>query len=270
MNNDTQNIITVTNLTKKFNGFTAVNNISFAVKHGEIFAFLGPNGAGKTTTIKMLITLLAPTGGDGIIDGYSIMKSPGNVRRVIGYVPQLISVDGTLTADENLMLMAKLYDIAKSDRKQRINDVLSFLNLTELRHTLVKKFSGGMIRKLEVGQAILHHPPVLFLDEPTSGLDPIARRNVWKHLLELRKLFRTTIFFTTHYMEEAEEVADRVAIMHLGNIVALGTVEELRKKTKKDNATLEDAFIYFTGTAMQEKGNLREIKRMRETEHKLG
>ncbi len=263
-------MITVTNLSKQFKKITAVNNISFSVNRGEIFAFVGPNGAGKTTTIKMLITLIAPTSGDAVIDGCSITADAAEVRRVIGYVPQMISVDGTLTAEENLMLMARLYDIGRKDRRQRIDEVLTFLDLTQESHALVKNFSGGMIRKLEVGQAILHRPPVLFLDEPTSGLDPVARRNVWQHLLELRKQVRTTIFFTTHYMEEAEEVADRVAVMHLGNIAAIGTVDELRRQTKKENATLEDAFIYFTGTTMQEKGNLREIKRMRETERKLG
>jgi ABC-2 type transport system ATP-binding protein len=263
-------IITVTNLTKKFKNVTAVNSISFSVNSGEIFAFLGPNGAGKTTTIKMLITLLAPTSGEGLIDGKSIIHDSDAVRRLIGYVPQLISVDGSLTAAENLTLMARLYDIPRGKRVQRIEEVLSFLDLTSVKNTMVKNFSGGMIRKLEVGQAMLHHPVVLFLDEPTSGLDPIARRSVWKHLLELRKQFRTTIFFTTHYMEEAEEVADRVAIMHVGNIVATGSVDELKQQTNTPQATLEDAFIHFTGSILQEKGNLREIKRMRATERRLG
>jgi len=268
--NKQENIITVTNLTKKFSKFTAVNRITFNVDRGEIFAFVGPNGAGKTTTIKMLITLLAPSSGDAIIDGHSIIKNPGDVRRVIGYIPQMISADGSLTAQENLMLMAKLYDIPAKERRKRIEEVLTFLDFKAVSKTLVRNFSGGMVRKLEVGQAILHHPPILFLDEPTSGLDPIARRSVWKHLFELRKQFGTTIFFTTHYMEEAEEVSDRVAIMHLGNIAAIGTVDELRKKTGRDNASLEDAFIHFTGIAMQEKGNLRDIRQMREVERKLG
>ncbi|MCL5010075.1 MAG: ATP-binding cassette domain-containing protein [Patescibacteria group bacterium] len=263
-------IIKVDNLVKNYNGTSAVKHISFSVAKGEIFGFLGPNGAGKTTTIKILITLLAPSKGEGIINGYSVIRDAGEVRRMIGYVPQMISVDGTLTAYENLMLMARLYDIPRKERERRIKEVLSFLDLESVRHTLVKKFSGGMIRKLEIGQAILHQPPVLFLDEPTSGLDPVALRNVWKHLLELRRLFNTTIFFTTHYMEEAQEVADRVAIMHLGRIAAMGRVDELIKQTKKEAATLEDAFIYFTGTALQETGNLRETKRMRETARRLG
>ncbi|MGD0522964.1 MAG: ATP-binding cassette domain-containing protein, partial [Candidatus Microgenomates bacterium] len=154
-----KSIIVVTNLTKKFKDFTAVNNISFTVDKGEIFAFLGPNGAGKTTTIKMLITLLAPTAGNAVVDGHSIRANSAAVRRVIGYVPQMISVDGALTAEENLMLMAKLYDISGKDRRERIDEVLSFLDLKQVEKTLVKNFSGGMVRKLEVGQAILHQPP---------------------------------------------------------------------------------------------------------------
>jgi len=262
-------IISVTNLTKKFKDFTAVNNISFSVHEKEVFAFVGPNGAGKSTTIKMLITLLKPTSGEAIIDGFSITHQSGNVRRVIGYVPQMISVDGTLTAQENMMLMAKLYDIPAKDREKRITEVLTFLELQSLRGTMVRNFSGGMIRKLEIGQAILHHPPVLFLDEPTSGLDPIARRNVWKHLFELRDTFGTTIFFTTHYMEEAEEVSERVAIMHNGNIAAIGTVGELKEKTKSSHATLEDAFIFFTGATIQEGGTFRDVKRARLQERRL-
>ncbi len=262
-------IVIVSRLTKKFKDFTAVNDISFTVHTKEVFAFLGPNGAGKSTTIKMLITLLKPMGGEAVIDKYSIIHNPGDVRRVIGYVPQMISVDGTLTAYENLMLMAKLYDIPSQERDKRIQEVLAFLELQQLSKTLVRDFSGGMIRKLEIGQAILHHPPVLFLDEPTSGLDPVARRNVWKHLFELRDTFGTTIFFTTHYMEEAEEVSDRVAIMHNGNIAAIGSVAELKEKTKSPHATLEDAFIFFTGASLQGGGTFRDVKRARAMERKF-
>ncbi len=168
------------------------------------------------------------------------------------------------------MLMAKLYDIPSKERDKRIHEVLAFLGLEEMSKTLVRKFSGGMVRKLEIGQAILHHPPVLFLDEPTSGLDPIARRNVWKHLFELRENFDTTIFFTTHYMEEAEEVCDRVAIMHGGNIAAIDSVLALKEKTKLPSATLEDAFIFFTGARLQDSGNFKDIKRARTIERKRG
>ena len=266
----TNNIIIATNLTKKFNTITAVDRISFSVKKGEIFAFLGPNGAGKSTTIKMLITLLAPTSGDGKIDTYSIVHQPSEVRKIIGYVPQMISVDGTLTGYENLMLMAKLYDVPAKIRGQRIKEILSFLDLTDYSNSLVRTFSGGMIRKLEIGQAILHHPKIFFLDEPTLGLDPIARRNVWKHLIELCTKYRTTIFFSTHYMDEAEEVSDRVAIMHHGKLAAIGTVSELKSKTKKPGASLEDAFISFTGSILKENENFRDIRRTREVGRKLG
>ena len=263
-------IIEAKNLTKKFKDIVAVDAISFFVNKGEIFGFLGPNGAGKSTTIKMFITLLAPTSGDGTIHTFSIVHQAEEVRKVIGYVPQMISVDGTLSANENLMLMAKLYDVPRAIRSQRINEVLSFLDLSDHANLLVRTFSGGMIRKLEIGQAILHHPQVLFLDEPTSGLDPMARRNVWKHLNELRSQFKTTIFFSTHYMEEAEEVSDRVAIMHNGKIAAIGSTSELKQKSNIPNPTLEDVFIGITGSTLQETGNFKDIKRTRETERKLG
>jgi len=264
------NIITVKNLTKRFNGFVAVDSVSFNVKKQEIFALLGPNGAGKTTIIKMLITLLLPTSGEGTIDGYSFIRQPAQVRKIIGYVPQMISVDGTLTAYENLMLMARLYDIPSNERHQRIQQIISFLQLEKHSHSLVRTFSGGMIRKLEIGQAILHRPRILFLDEPTAGLDPIAKQNVWKHLLELRHNFGTTIFFSTHNMEEAEEMSSRLAILQAGKIAVMGTLSELREKMNKKEATLEDAFIFFTGNVFEENGNIRDTRRIRELERKLG
>lgn len=264
------NIIVVENLTKRFNGFTAVDAISFNVKRGEIFAFLGPNGAGKTTTIRMLITLLVPTNGGGTIDGHNFVHNPAEVRKIIGYVPQMISVDGTLTAYENLMLMARLYDVPSNERDERIKEILSFLKLEKYTNSLVRTFSGGMIRKLEIGQAILHRPRILFLDEPTLGLDPIARQNVWEHLLELRDTFGTTIFFSTHYMEEAEAMSSRVAIMQSGKIAIMGKASELKEKTNMKNATLQDAFIFFTGNVLEETGNIRDIKRTREIARKLG
>ena len=263
-------IIIVNNLTKRFKNITAVDNISFTVEKGEIFAFLGPNGAGKTTTIKMLITLLATTSGEAKIDGYSINHNPATVRKLIGYIPQMVSVDGSLTAYENLLLMARLYDIPSRERKHRIAEILSFLDLEKSAKSLVRTFSGGMVRKLEVGQAMLHRPRILFLDEPTAGLDPIAKRNVWTHLQELKRSFDTTIFFTTHNMEEAEEVSDKVAIIKAGKIAAIGTVAELKEKTQKPAATLEDVFIYFTGTSLEEQGNIRDIRRARRTEKRLG
>jgi len=263
-------VIQVSRLVKRFGELAAVDDISFEVEGGEIFAFLGPNGAGKSTTIKVLITLIKPTGGSAAIDGHDIARQASLVRKSIGYVPQIISVDGTLTAYENLMLMARLYDIPKAERAGRVSEMLAFLGLESHRNALVRTFSGGMIRKMEVGQAMLHRPKALLLDEPTTGLDPVARQNVWERLFDLRGKFNTTIFFTTHNMEEADDVSDRVAVMHRGKIAATGTAEELKAQTGKLNATLEDAFIFFTGNKLQESGDFREIRRMRRTLGRLG
>lgn len=264
------NIIQVKNLTKYFNGFTAVDHLNFEVEKGEIFGFLGPNGAGKSTTIKMLITLLKPSSGTAIVDEHDIAQEAPEVRHTIGYVPQMLSVDGTLTARENLMLMARLYDIPRAEREERVHDMLAFLKLEEHTNSLVRTFSGGMIRKMEVGQAMLHRPKVLLLDEPTTGLDPVARQSVWEHLFELRDKFGTTIFFSTHNMEEADAVSDRVAVMNKGKIAAIGKAEELKAQSGKAHATLEDAFIFFTGNKLEDTGNFREIRRTRKTAQRLG
>jgi ABC-2 type transport system ATP-binding protein len=263
-------MIEVKNLVKRFKDLAAVDGISFSVDSGEIFACLGPNGAGKSTLIKMLITLLAPTSGDAVIDGHDIVHHAANVRAMIGYVPQAISVDGTLTAYENLMLFARLYNIPRSECQARIREILSFLKLEGHMNALVRTFSGGMIRKLEIGQAILHRPRVLFLDEPTTGLDPIAQQSVWSHLSDLRETTGATIFFSTHNMEEADGVSDRVAIMNQGKVAVIGTVPELKARTQKPNATLEDAFIFFSGNTISDTGNFRDIRRMRQTEKRLG
>jgi ABC-2 type transport system ATP-binding protein len=268
MKND--NLISVHLLKKCFNNLTAVDEISFDVKQGDVFAFLGPNGAGKSTTIKMLITLLLPTSGSALIEGFDIVKNPADVRRRIGYVPQMISVDGTLTAFENLVLMARLYDIPAKQCKLRAKEVLSFLGLKEQSNSLVRTFSGGMIRRLEIGQAIIHNPRVLFLDEPTSGLDPVARQNVWEHILELRKTFGTTIFFSTHQMEEADAMSDRLAIMNMGKIASIGTPAEIKAMTGRQDANLEEAFIFITGANLKEGGSFRDVRRTRQAERRLG
>jgi len=268
MNNNV--LIEVHKLKKRFPDVTAVDEISFDVKQGDVFAFLGPNGAGKSTTIKMLITLLAPTSGNATIDGLDVVSDSAVVRRKIGYVPQLISVDGSLTAYENLVLMARLYDIPQRDCAARAKEVLSFLELDDHAGSLVRTFSGGMIRRLEIGQAIVHRPKALFLDEPTSGLDPVARQNVWENLLDLRKTYGTTIFFSTHQMEEADEMSDRVAIMNLGKIAIIGTPKEIKIRTGKPGADLEDAFIHFTGRNLKEGGTFREARRTRQVQRRLG
>ena len=267
---DSNEIIAVHGLVKRFGDFTAVDGISFSVKEGEIFDFLGPNGAGKTTTIKILITLMRPTRGTASVGGHDVVREAEQVRRIIGYVSQLISVDGSLTAYENLSLMARLYDIPRKEREARIKNMLAFLELEDHARCLVRTFSGGMIRKLEVGQAMIHNPRVLFLDEPTIGLDPVAKESVWDRLAELRDRFGTAIFFSTHNMEEAAEVCDRVVILNEGKIAALGTVKELTEKTGQPGATLEDAFIHFTGNSLHETGDYREVRRTRRTQRRRG
>ena len=238
-------IIEVKNLTKKFGDFTAVNDVSFSVEKGEIFAFLGPNGAGKSTTIKILTTLLSPTAGHLTLDNNDVQKKPKDVRRSFGIVFQDPSLDDELTAYENMEFHGVLYDVPKKVRKERILHLLKFVELWDRKESLVKEFSGGMKRRLEIARGLLHHPKILFLDEPTLGLDPQTRNHMWEYLRELNKTEKITVFFTTHYMEEAERIADRIAIIDHGVIVASGTAEELKKQTQTNS--LEEAFLKLTG-----------------------
>ena len=221
-------IISVKNLTKKFDGITAVDNISFEVEEGTIFGFLGPNGAGKTTTINILCTLLSPTSGSAFIAGHDCMKESSEVRKAIGIVFQDTTLDKDLTAYENLIFHAYLYNVAKNKMRERVDNVLRFVDLYDRKDDLVKKFSGGMKRRLEVARGLIHWPGVLFLDEPTLGLDPQSRSNLWEFISELPAEHNVTIFMTTHYMEEAE-VCARIAIIDNGKIIALGTPDELKK-----------------------------------------
>ena len=244
------NIIEIKNLTKKFGDFTAVNDINFNVKKGEIFAFLGPNGAGKTTTIKMLTTLENPTSGDILINGFNPAKQQEEARESFGIVFQDPSLDDELTAYENLDMHGMLYKVSKKDRKERIEQLLNFVELWDRRKDLVKHFSGGMKRRLEIARGFLHHPKILFLDEPTIGLDPQTRNHIWNYLKKMNKEEGTTVFLTTHYMEEADRISDRIAIIDHGKIIAQGTSEELKTQTKKDS--LEDAFLALTGSAIRE------------------
>ncbi len=263
-------IIEIRSLVKEFKTLKAVDSISLNVESGEIFGLLGPNGAGKTTTVKILTTLLPPTSGEAFVDGFNVVHEASKVRRVIGYVPQALSADGTLTGYENLLIFAKLYDIPLAVRKKRIFDVLDFMGLTDHADKLVRNYSGGMIRKLEVGQALLHNPKVLFLDEPTVGLDPVARQTVWEHVTKLRKTLGMTIFMTTHYMEEADTLCDRVAIMNLGKIAAIGTVQELKNSIGKEDATLDDVFVYYSGSKLDSGGSYRDSARTRNIARRLG
>jgi ABC-2 type transport system ATP-binding protein len=255
-------MIEVANLTKTFDGFTAVDNISFSVAKGEIFAFLGPNGAGKTTTIKILTTLLHPTGGKISLDGNDPIKNQKAVRRSFGIVFQDQSLDEELTAYENMEYHGVLYGVLKEIRLAKIEQLLKFVELWDRKDDLVKKFSGGMKRRLEVARSLIHHPKILFLDEPTLGLDPQTRNHIWTYIKNLNEEEKTTVFFTTHYMDEAERIAQRIAIIDQGKIIAQGTPVELKQQTK--TTSLEDAFLAFTGkTIREEEGSNVDRMRMR-------
>ena len=257
-------------LTRCFGDLVAVDHLDLVVPHGTVFGLLGRNGAGKTTTIKMLITLLAPSGGTASIVGCDIRTQPAQVRRLVGYVPQLLSADGSLTAAENLMVFARLYHIPRAQRRARIDAALAFMGLQESAHKLVRTFSGGMVRRLEIVQSMLHRPPVLFLDEPTIGLDPAARRGIWEELRDLTAQEGTTLFITTHDMEEADALCDVVAIMRDGRLVAMGTPVELKAGVGL-HATLDDVFILYSGEAGEaEERGLREVARTRRTARRLG
>jgi ABC-2 type transport system ATP-binding protein len=256
--------IEVLELTLCYNNMqAAVDAISFQVPRGKILGLLGPNGAGKSTTIKMLTTLLPPTLGTAKIGGYDIVQEAALVRKHIGYVPQLLSADGDLTAYENLLLSAKLYGLSRHKREKRINDLLNFMGLAEFANQLVNRFSGGMIRRLEIAQALVHEPHVLFLDEPTVGLDPAARQVLWHRIHELREQFGTTILMTTHDMEEADFLCDIVAFMYMGHILQMDSPDHL-KKNLGSNATLNDVFIHLRGTSI-EGGDFQHAKQIRRT-----
>ena len=245
-----ENIITANNLIKKFGNFTAVNDVSFDVKKGEIFAFLGPNGAGKTTTIKMLTTLLRPTSGTISLNDINVSTHSDSARKSFGIVFQDPSLDDELTVMENMEFHAVLYKVPHKEIKERIEKFLNLVELWDKRNDLVKTFSGGMKRRLEIARGLLHKPEILFLDEPTQGLDPQTRNKIWEYLQNLNKETKITIFFTTHYMEEAEAVAQRIAIMDHGKIIETGTAEALMGKTQ--TKSLEEAFLKFTGTEIRD------------------
>jgi ABC-2 type transport system ATP-binding protein len=256
-------------LTRRFGTLVAVDNLSLQIMPGDIFGLLGPNGAGKSTAIKMLITLLPPTIGTALVSGFDIVRQPREVRRRIGYVPQLLSADGALTGYDNLMVLARLHNVPRSERESRIRDALELMGLTQFATKLVRSYSGGMIRRLEIAQAVLHRPEVLFLDEPTVGLDPVARHAVWEHIRELRLHFGATILMTTHYMDEADALCNQLAFMHYGKVMAEGSPIEL-KATVGNNANLDDVFIHYTGTSIETGGTFRETSRTRRTTRRLG
>ena len=231
-------IITTERLTKRFKDLTAVDTISFKVKKGEIFGFLGPNGAGKTTTIKMLTTLLHPTDGSAEIAGYNIIKNKDDVRKSIGVVFQEPALDTELTGEENLDFHARMYGITKKNRSERINEVLGLVDLTDKKDVLVKNYSGGMKRRLEIARGLMHSPKVLFLDEPTLGLDAQTRQAIWKYIKKMNREEKTTIFLTTHYMDEADNLCNRVGIIDHGKILVMDSIRNLKKSIGNDVITL--------------------------------
>jgi ABC-2 type transport system ATP-binding protein len=245
-------VIQVENLVRKFGDFTAVDDVSFYVPKGEIFAFLGPNGAGKTTTIKMLTTLLRPTAGRVKLDGLDPVVAPQEARSRFGIVFQDPSLDQDLTAWENMDFHGLLYHVPAKVRHERTEILLKLFELWDKKDQFVKTFSGGMKRRLEIARGLLHTPKILFLDEPTLGLDPQSRNQLWTHVKHLNQSEQVTVFLTTHYMDEAERTAQRIAVIDHGKIVALGTAAELKEKTQTDS--LEGAFLALTGHAIREEG----------------
>jgi ABC-2 type transport system ATP-binding protein len=243
-------MIRVRNLVKTFGEFTAVNNVSFEVEAGEIFAFLGPNGAGKTTTIKMLTTLLHPTSGSIELDGLNPLHQQTEARKRFGIVFQDPSLDGELTARENMDLHGVLYGVPHKVRKQRTEELLRLFELWDRRDEQVKKFSGGMKRRLEIARGFLHTPRILFLDEPTLGLDPQSRNQLWSHVKRVNEAERVTVFLTTHYMDEADRVAHRIGIIDHGKLVTQGTPREIKEQTETES--LEDAFLKLTGSTIRD------------------
>jgi ABC-2 type transport system ATP-binding protein len=256
-------------LRHRFGQVRALDGVTFSVEPGEVFGLLGPNGAGKTTTIRVLATLLAVDEGSAHVFGADVRRESMRVRRMISYVPQMLSADGALSGWENVWLFARLYDVPRSERRGRIEEALAFMDLRDAARRLVRTYSGGMVRRLELAQALVNRPRLLILDEPTVGLDPVAREDVWNRLRRLQAEAGLTVLLTTHYMEEADRLCDRVALMHRGRIEALGTPDAL-KLALGPGATLEDVFRRYTGRQLEDEGSLRDVRSTRRTARRLG
>lgn len=250
----TRPIIEAKDVVKRFGDITAVDGIDFAVREGEIFAFLGPNGAGKSTTISMLTTMLRPTSGKLILNGHDVTREQASARRSFGIVFQDPALEEELTAYENMIIHAVLYQIPKKEQASRVEELLRLVDLWDRRDNYVKTYSGGMRRRLEIARGLMHHPKILFLDEPTLGLDTQTRNLLWDYVKKLSDNEGMTIFFTTHYLDEAEAVADRIAIIDHGKIIATGTAKELTKLTK--TKTLEEAYLELTGKTVRDETSM--------------
>jgi ABC-2 type transport system ATP-binding protein len=262
-------LIETKELSKSFDGRVVVDRVGLRIRAREVFGLIGPNGAGKSTLIKMLTTLLPPTSGQASVAGCDIRREPRKVRGRIGYVPQLLSADGALTGYENLLLSARLYLIPRAQRAQRIREALEMTELVASADRLAQHYSGGMLRRLEIAQSTLHRPPMLIMDEPTVGLDPVARKTIWHHIHDLRDRFGTTILLTTHVMEEADALCDRVGILHNGRLEKIGTPAELKAEIGPD-ATLDDVFAHVAGGETDSEGDFRDIRLARRSAAKHG
>ncbi len=256
-------------LSRRYGSYLAVDRLDLRIRSGTVFGLLGPNGAGKSTTIKMLTTLLPPTSGRATVAGFDVVSRSRAVRTRIGYVPQMLSADGALTGRENLRLSAALYGMDATAARGRMADALAFMGLEAFGDKLVKTYSGGMIRRLELAQAMLHRPSVLFLDEPTIGLDPTARHSVWDRLLELRDRFGMTILLTTHDMEEADALCSELAILHQGVVTVSGEPRALKAALGAD-ATLDTVFAHYSGGSIEDGGRYIDVRQTRNTARRLG
>jgi ABC-2 type transport system ATP-binding protein len=263
--------IDIRGLTQRFGEHVAVDSLDLSVAPGECFGLLGPNGAGKTTTIRLLVTLLPVAEGAVSVFGLDVRRRAMAVRRLLGYVPQQLSIEGALTGRENVMWFARLFDIPRRERAARVDEALAMMDLTDAAGRMASTYSGGMVRRLELAQALVNRPALLVLDEPTVGLDPVARDSVWGRVRELQDQFGTTVLLTTHYMEEADALCDRVGLMHQGRLRAVGAPDELKAELGPD-ASLEDVFRHHTGGALGDdaKGGLRGIRSTRRTAGRMG
>jgi len=247
--------IEVNTIVKKFGDFTAVDGVSFKVEAGEVFGLLGPNGAGKSTLIRMLVTLLPPTSGSASINGFDVVKKADDVRRSIGVIPQAMTSDLELTVEENLVIFAKLYGVPRAKRNKLIAELIAAVELTQWADKPVKNLSGGMRRRVEIARGLVHEPRVFFLDEPTTGLDPVSRTAVWEMLRKIKSQRDLTVLITTHYMDEADKLCDRIAIVDHGKLVALDSPEALKASIpgrSPEDTTLDDVFVHYTGRALRD------------------
>ena len=258
--------IEIRGLTQRFGAHVALDSLDLSVPAGECFGLLGPNGAGKTTTIRLLVTLLPVRAGEVAVFGLDVRKRAMAVRRLLGYVPQQLSIEAGLTGRENVQWFARLFDIPRRERDTRVDEALALMNLTDVAGRMAGTYSGGMVRRLELAQALVNRPALLVLDEPTVGLDPVARDSVWERVRDLQEAYGTTVLLTTHYMEEADALCDRVGLMHDGKLRAVGPPDELKAQLGP-GATLEDVFRHHTGDQLgnQEKGSLRGVRSTRRT-----